>query len=682
MLSALPQATHDYLMDCFWRHYNSVIHVVNRKAFEEGKDIGGGPFYSGFLHICILAAGYRFADKQRPDIRGITLAERESTLHREAKYMLDYEMERPGGVPSIGALLLLGDLEVGCGRDNAGWLYSGMAYRLCFDVGLHLDRSGSGLSQEDIEIGYMTLWACVIYDRYWALFLGRPTALKPDDLEVLKLSQQFDRLGTGQSPGPEKSPETQVYQALLDLMELGAKITDTMDNVPNRRANSLDRLVYLRVAALDSELEKWYARLPPGLQYTAENIETAPFSFFLLHQQYYSTMILLHRQFAGYDDILDGSSERKATDRESTSAAHRMSSLSRDTCTTCAKRIAQIFWQHRRRFDTRRIFVTGLQHAGNAATALVAAIVSSTDRASNDKNMRHLECLTAVMKDMAETYQPAERMAVTFNVVLQELRDLQPDRRSPSSVPARRGSSADCEEGQTYSPSKRSPFSRLQPSTQPTAPVSFPDGQFRRRSEAAIPSPAPTSQLSEKPTGPGGENRYGMTNEGFVVVDGDMPDIDHSWPVFSGLDGFGIEDDMAGQPCQPCQPSPLGFSPIWAGNEASFFSSRTNNATVEPDGSNGGFMVCPDGPGRTTRGTESSDGSNSMSLISNDRTDTGIPGMPGLSPDAIDCNGLSSSSSNDRTRGNQSARWKPSNVDARYTEGLARPDSIWNEIIS
>lgn len=124
VLSALPQTTHDYLLDLFWRCYNSVIQVVDRTAFEEGKDAGGGLFYSGFLHICILAAGYRFADKQRPDMRAITLPERESTLHREAKYMLDYEMERPGGIPSIGALLILGDLEVGCGRDNAGWLYS------------------------------------------------------------------------------------------------------------------------------------------------------------------------------------------------------------------------------------------------------------------------------------------------------------------------------------------------------------------------------------------------------------------------------------------------------------------------------------------------------------------------------------------------------------------------------
>ncbi|KAJ5713990.1 uncharacterized protein N7483_011171 [Penicillium malachiteum] len=141
ILSTLSQNVQEYLMGLFWQYYNPVIHVIDRKAFEEGKDSGAGPFYSGFLHIYILAAGYRFADKQRPDMLSLTLPDRESMLHREAKYMLDYEMERPGGIPFIGALFLLGDPEVGCGRDNVGWLYSEMACRLCFDIGLHLDRS-------------------------------------------------------------------------------------------------------------------------------------------------------------------------------------------------------------------------------------------------------------------------------------------------------------------------------------------------------------------------------------------------------------------------------------------------------------------------------------------------------------------------------------------------------------
>jgi hypothetical protein len=35
------------------------------------------------------------------------------------------ELERPGGIPSVQAFLLLGDLECGIGRDNTGWMYAG-----------------------------------------------------------------------------------------------------------------------------------------------------------------------------------------------------------------------------------------------------------------------------------------------------------------------------------------------------------------------------------------------------------------------------------------------------------------------------------------------------------------------------------------------------------------------------
>jgi hypothetical protein len=125
----LSEDTHEYLMDLFWQFYNSVLHVLHKEAFHEDQSQGRSQFYSPFLHICVLAMGFRFADKTRPDMQKIALPGRESTLHREAKYMLDLELERPGGIPSVVALLLLGDLECGVGRDNLGWLYGGMAVR-------------------------------------------------------------------------------------------------------------------------------------------------------------------------------------------------------------------------------------------------------------------------------------------------------------------------------------------------------------------------------------------------------------------------------------------------------------------------------------------------------------------------------------------------------------------------
>jgi hypothetical protein len=135
IIRSLPLETHDYLMDLFWHCYNSVIHVLHQDAFNEDREAGRTQYYSGFLHVCVLAMGYRFADKQRMDMQKISLPQMESTLHREAKYMLDHELERPGGIPSVAALLLLGDLECGVGRDNLGWLYGGIAVRLAFDIG-------------------------------------------------------------------------------------------------------------------------------------------------------------------------------------------------------------------------------------------------------------------------------------------------------------------------------------------------------------------------------------------------------------------------------------------------------------------------------------------------------------------------------------------------------------------
>jgi hypothetical protein len=135
IIRSLPLETYDYLMDLFWQFYNPVIHVLHQDAFNEDRENGRTQFYSGFLHVCVLAMGYRFANKERLDIRRIGLPGMESTLHREAKYMLDHELERPGGIPSVVALLLLGDLECGVGRDNLGWMYGGMAVRLAFDIG-------------------------------------------------------------------------------------------------------------------------------------------------------------------------------------------------------------------------------------------------------------------------------------------------------------------------------------------------------------------------------------------------------------------------------------------------------------------------------------------------------------------------------------------------------------------
>lgn len=262
--------------------------------------------------------------------------------------------------------------------------------------------------------------------------------MKSSDLEVYHLSKQFERLGTCLPAGPEKALETQIYEALLDLMELVGKITENMDSRSQTDA-AVDRDAYLRMAALDREFGNWYARLPEPLKWMPLNINTAPFSFFNLHQQYHAALILLHRPFAMYEEPSGSDSE------DSHSPDNHFSALSRTVCTKHAIRVARIFWQHRQRFDTKQICVTGLQHAGTAATALVAALAYIKDANDRNDNMQYLECLSASLQDMSQTYQPAERMFLVLQAVLSELRGTPDDTNNlhrPNSVviPARRSS--------------------------------------------------------------------------------------------------------------------------------------------------------------------------------------------------------------------------------------------------
>ncbi|EPE06692.1 nitrogen assimilation transcription factor nit-4 [Ophiostoma piceae UAMH 11346] len=525
IIRSLTEATHDYLLACFWEFYNDIIFIIDRDAFEMGRATQNPKFYTSFLHITVLAMGYRFADRSRDDVTKISLGNRESTLQREAKYMLDIELERPGGIPSVQALLLLGDLECGVGRDNTGWMYSGMANRLAFDIGLHLDyrnTDSTDINENEVNIRHMVMKAAIVIDKYWALYLGRPTSIKSQDVGMDLLAKRFSMMApcpdSAQSSSrsrPANLSNEEIYEYLFELMELAGKIVESRDmhnlgggpgggqsvgssfaagmsfaagaggrnhNGSGRMANNgarndhnsvfglndTEENAYLHVISLDRQLQNWYRRLPDHLTWKPANIKAAPMSFFLLHQQYHVTMILLHRPWAKYGSIFSsnsastnshpspsstsgGSSGGSGTGLAATTAAEvrhdslnssnhmgpnpyglgdpqcivddSRTTLSRSICTQQATRVARIFWQHRQRFDGRRICVTGIQHAGTASIALIAALAYQQ---SNDNDRRsylgYLEILSYALTDMSHTYQPASRMDDLLKAVLDQLR--------------------------------------------------------------------------------------------------------------------------------------------------------------------------------------------------------------------------------------------------------------------
>lgn len=125
ILPDLTPEAHDHLMELFWACHNSCIHLVHKDAFYDDQERGGTQFYSTLLHVCMLTISIRYASHTRPDIQRLELkGQVGSTLHAKAKYMGRNELERPGGIPSVQALLLLADIERTSGRDDTGWVFA------------------------------------------------------------------------------------------------------------------------------------------------------------------------------------------------------------------------------------------------------------------------------------------------------------------------------------------------------------------------------------------------------------------------------------------------------------------------------------------------------------------------------------------------------------------------------
>lgn len=416
LIRDLYPETHDYLMDLSWTCHNSVFHLVRKDAFYEDLESGGTQWYSIFLHFCMLATGYRYSDKSRPDVQRLALnGQFSSTLHAKAKSMAKLELERPGGIPSLQSLFLLGDLEAGCGRDDIGWMFAGMAFRLVWDIGLHVDASDLGLTKRDAQIRHMLLWYACVSDKYCALYLGRPTTLKVSDIAPTCLSKDFGRLINSRPKPFEKTPETRVYEAFLRLMDLLEPLCETV----RKSATSTDG--YFRIAALDRELDDWYAKLADDLKWTETNIVNGPPSFFLLHSQYHTALILLHRPYVNYEDIPGPSQSQHARHCKSEQSNH-FTLLSRTVCADNAKRVASIFKSYRSRFNIAQVFVTGLQHVGAAATALMAEIVSYPNVSECSEIIGHLDYLKQTISLMSQTYQPAAMMSSVVEHFLKDIR--------------------------------------------------------------------------------------------------------------------------------------------------------------------------------------------------------------------------------------------------------------------
>jgi hypothetical protein len=300
-------ATH--LLELHWNRQHHTFLLTYRPAFIRDL-ICGGPYASKFLLNAIFSTASKYSERSElnpPNAQsGKRFFDRCEDLIAEGLLYAHSEL------PTVAGLLLLGSTLIALGDVSKGWMYSGTAFRMLFDLGLHIEHDQSNYSEEELEIRRRLFWGAFICDKLQSLYTGRPACI---DLRHCSVSRDFlDTFEEQELWSPYvdfKAPQSSrlqwlpiptrsisAFSQLCSLAGLMAKVFDLIYVIEPHKSITKSKL-----AQVDNGLQDWLSMLPSSLRYTPweDGVEAtarqATPNVLNLNAMYYALIILRHRPF-------------------------------------------------------------------------------------------------------------------------------------------------------------------------------------------------------------------------------------------------------------------------------------------------------------------------------------------------------------------------------------------------
>ncbi|KAL4778593.1 fungal-specific transcription factor domain-containing protein [Aspergillus varians] len=409
----VPASLEEHLMNLYFSWQDPSFHVVDRRTYEEGKAkwyaLGDTPYYSESLRNAICALGASFETRYHPNF--ITFPKSLVDFFRDrAKALLEIELDCPC-IATVQALVICSSLEVGSGREARGWLYSGMAIRLAFNLALHLDMSSyvsNGIiTAADADLRRTVFWAAYTVDHQLGFYLGRPFRTNMEDVTVGKPTsnasqRESDTWFPYVSPGPAYA---------------GSGVPDCMESVSEEQVNlcrimapcgdflygtsSISKVVLQQLnEKIVAKLLNWKARLPSSLHIDLGDQTTSYIpQVLLLHMQYYQNIIYAHRPWMSKSHL-------QPQPPKGPGHGH-----AREMCIQSAIAIAQILVMYEARYTLRRIHTKAVTITSSAVLLLLFAAVTRY-RSGEHENIGiagHLSTCFRALDEFAISWPSASR---------------------------------------------------------------------------------------------------------------------------------------------------------------------------------------------------------------------------------------------------------------------------------
>ncbi|KAJ0106945.1 hypothetical protein J7T55_011040 [Diaporthe amygdali] len=407
----VPPEIENHLMNLYFTWQDPSFHVVDRKMFEDARIKWNGAedtsYYSEALRNAICALGAAFDPRHHPTFVTFPRSLADFFADR-AKALLEIELDSPC-VATIQALTLLSAHDIGCGRDARGWLFSGMAMRLSFNLALHQDLKlyiAKGIvTVAEADLRRTVFWAAFVVEYVWSFYLGQPfrmsmkgvTLDKPGHKSRLTASGHwtpYAHANTPQSFTPMVDCVEDVCRQQVLLFEALAPLSDTLYGSATTSKSALQELSVKTFKLLSD----WKTNLPAELCVDLDNREAVDLPHvLLLHMQFYQSLIYAHRPWMS------------RTQSQPQQAKGPDADQARKVCMDSASAIAQLLRLYEERWTLRRINIQAVAITFSAALLLVFATVSHYQREREDEILADLSACLRALDELAPSWDTARR---------------------------------------------------------------------------------------------------------------------------------------------------------------------------------------------------------------------------------------------------------------------------------
>ncbi|KAF5544249.1 Nit-4-like protein [Fusarium napiforme] len=306
-----------HLLNLHWARQHHTFLLTYRPAVMRDLECSG-PYCSAFMLNAIFACCSKFSP--RPDVKDdpndASSVGRRFFKRCDELLSSDSLLIRPH-ISTIVGLVLLGSTYNARGETSKGWLYTGYALRMVYDLGLHLDPKQTTEDPEEIEIRRRVFWGAFVCDKLQSLYMGRPVAINLRDSqlsrEFLDLYEEMEpfypsALATGSSSRIDENMGDAIPRHSVSTFQQLCLLSKIMTTIINRFyvVGATFSNAQIDLQKIEQALQQWRDKLPSELDFqpwssTSAAVQTP--NIMVLHNVYHSLIILVHRPFISDDHL-------------------------------------------------------------------------------------------------------------------------------------------------------------------------------------------------------------------------------------------------------------------------------------------------------------------------------------------------------------------------------------------